>query len=391
MKILWVNSGFLHPTDRGGQIRTLGTLRELHKRHEIHYLAFEDSAEGVERSGEYSTRAYPVPHRVPPRRSAAFTVQLTAHLLSALPLPVRRYTSRAMREAIRGLRNRERFDAVVCDFLFPSANFDSLDGVILFEHNLETAIWRRHAANAGNPLLRAYFAWEARRMFRYEREVCRGVARVIAVSPVDAENMRREFGVSQVADVPTGVDLEYFRRPEQVEHSTDLVFLGSMDWMPNIDAVEYFVSEILPLIRMKRPECTLAIAGRRPTSAILRLAEADRRIRVTGTVADVRPYLWGAAVSIVPMRVGSGTRLKIYESMAARTAVVSTTVGAEGLEIDPPHDIRIADDPRSFANHCLDLMEHSDARSRVAEAGWNLVSSRFSWEQVARRMEELLR
>src|SRR5262245_38428254 len=157
MKILWVNSGFLHPTTKGGHIRTLETLRQLHKRHEIHFVAFEDSAhpEGVERSREYSTRAYPIPKRIPVRRSPAFAGQLVANLLSPIPLPVSRYRSTAMAAAIRQLRDQELFDAVVCDFLFPSANFDRLDGCVLFEHNLETAIWERHAETAANPVLRA--------------------------------------------------------------------------------------------------------------------------------------------------------------------------------------------------------------------------------------------
>jgi glycosyltransferase involved in cell wall biosynthesis len=130
--------------------------------------------------------------------------------------------------------------------------------------------------------------------------------------------------------------------------------------------------------------------GRRPTPKILQYAKDDPRVRVTGTVPDVRPYLWDAAVSIVPLRIGSGTRLKIYESMAAKVPVISTTVGAEGLEIHPPHDIRIADTPAEFARQCLELLENADTRRSIAYAGWELVSSRFSWEQVTREFETLL-
>jgi glycosyltransferase involved in cell wall biosynthesis len=390
VKILWVNSGFLHPTTKGGQIRTLEMLVQLNRRHEIHYVAFEDSAEGVQRSGEYCTRAYPVPHRVPPRRSPAFAVQMAANLFSSLPLAVSRYRSARMAETIRNLRAREAFDAVVCDFLFPSANFDALAGCVLFEHNLETTIWERHAETAGNPASRAYFGLQARRMFAYERDVCRKVARVIAVSPVDAEHMRRRFGITYVADVPTGVDLEYFSPPARSAPVGDLVFVGSMDWMPNIDAVCYFVDEVFPLILAERPGCTLSVVGRRPPPRIQRLARSHPQVRVTGTVPDIRPYLWGSAVSIVPLRVGSGTRLKIYESMAAKVAVVSTSIGAEGLDVHPPEDIRIANTPPEFARHCLELLARAELRRSVAEAGRLLVAARFSWEQVARRMEELL-
>jgi glycosyltransferase involved in cell wall biosynthesis len=392
LKILWVNGTFLHPTNTGGQVRTLGLLRELHKRHEIHYLAFQDPAhpEAVAMSTGYASRAYPIPHQPPARGSPSFIVQAAANLFSPIPLAVYRYRSAEMARKIRELRESERFESVVCDFLFPAPNFDSLAGCVLFEHNVETAIWERHAENARNLALRAYFTLQARRMFDYERRACRQAGRVIAVSPLDATRMRERFGLNEVWDVPTGVDVDYFAPREPSEARSDLVFVGSMDWLPNIDAVTYFIEKILPLIRERRPDCSLTIAGRRATPAIQRLADADPRIRVTGTVPDIRPYLWGAAVSIVPLRVGSGTRLKIYEAMAAGVAIVSTTIGAEGLEIHPPDDIRIADDPAAFARECLELIEETATRRRVAEAGRQLVSARFSWDRVAATMEELL-
>jgi glycosyltransferase involved in cell wall biosynthesis len=175
-----------------------------------------------------------------------------------------------------------------------------------------------------------------------------------------------------------------------VPPSADLVFAGSMDWMPNIDGLTYFVDEIFPLILERRPQCTLIVAGRRPAPKIQRLAERFSNITVTGTVPDIRPYLWKSAVSIVPLRIGSGTRLKIYESMAARVPVVSTTIGAEGLDVNPPVDIRLADSPRDFAAQCIGLLEDHALRTQVAEAGYQLVSTRFSWERVTRKMEDLL-
>ena len=279
---------------------------------------------------------------------------------------------------------------MVCDFLVPAPNFERLDYCVLFEHNVETTIWRRHAETAGNGLLRRYLDIQAERMQAYEGEVCRKVAQVIAVSPVDAAQIRQIFGISHVTDVPTGVDLDFFSPPASSAASSDLVFIGSMDWMPNIDGVEYFVKEILPLIRTRRPDCTLAVVGRTPAPKITRLAEGDPKIQVTGTVADIRPYLWGGGVSIVPLRIGSGTRLKIYESMAAMAPVVSTMIGAEGLEIHPPADIRIADSPHDFARACLELLDDVAERRRMAETAWKMVKARFSWEQVTCRFEEIL-
>ena len=202
--------------------------------------------------------------------------------------------------------------------------------------------------------------------------------------------MRKLFGLASVSHIPTGVDVEYFRRPDQPSPKADLIFLGSMDWMPNIDGVEYFVREILPLIRKSLPQCTLAVAGRAPSAATLALAKHDPRIQVTGTIPDVRPWLWGAKVSIVPLRIGGGTRLKIYESMAAGTATVSTTIGAEGLVVSHPDNIRIADVPSIFAEQCVGLLKNAHERERVASEALRMVTSRFSWDAVVAEFEERL-
>ncbi len=391
MRILWVKCDFLHPTTRGGQIRTLEIVKRLHARHEVHYLAYDsDNPEGLKRAPEYCTRAYPVRLDVPPRRSPAFVAQLAGNLFSSMPLSLSRYCSEAMQKQIAVVLNESQFDSVVCDFLSPAPNFASLGQCVLFQHNVETTIWRRHAENAPDPLRKLYFKVQADRMFRWERRMCREVAEIIAVSPQDAALMREMFGVGEVAAIPTGVDLDFFRRPADVSPKADLVFLGSMDWMPNIDGVEYFVREILPLIRKQVPECRLAVVGRTPSASTKALAERDPGIQVTGTVADVRPWLWGSKVSIVPLRIGGGTRLKIYESMAAGTPTVSTSIGAEGLDVSHPANIRLADTPAGFAEQCIELLEDARESERLAAEALALVTARFSWDVVTTEFERLL-
>jgi polysaccharide biosynthesis protein PslH len=392
MKILWVNSDFLHPTTRGGQIRTLEMLKRLHRRHEIHYAALLlPSAHGaVERSVEYCTRAYSVAHQVPADFTPGFFRQMVESQLSKVPVAVLRYRSDALTRQVDSLIRSEKFDAVVCDFLSTSPNVPDLGTAILFQHNVESVIWKRHAEN-GSGLMKMYFQGQYDRMLRYEGRVCQAVKRIVAVSEGDARTMQSLYGVRDVTAVPTGVDLDYFAPPEPRPPTTDLVFLGSMDWRPNIDGVRWFASDILPLIRRRRPECSLTIAGRLPTPEILRLAESDPRIHVTGTVPDVRPYLWKSAVSIVPLRVGGGTRLKIYEAMAARIPVVSTTIGAEGLDVRDGENIALADSPEAFAERCLGLLgDDAEARRKQAQAAWEMVSACYSWEVAARKFEQVL-
>lgn len=392
MKILWVNANFLHPTTKGGQIRTLEMLRRLHRRHEVHYAAIEDqkAPEGMAKAGEYSTRAFPFRLDVVPKNSPRFVGQVVGGLFSSLPLAISRYYSREMERALAELMRREQYDKAVCDFLVSAVHFPRLERALLFQHNVETMIWRRHADHAGDALRRLYFKGQSNKMFAFEAQACRRAGHIAAVSEQDAETMRALFGVANVSAIPTGVDVDFFSPRSGAREDGDLVFVGSMDWLPNVDGVSWFVEEILPLIREKRPGCRVTVVGRTPPKKIVDLAANDKRVVVTGTVPDVRPYLWGARASIVPLRIGGGTRIKIYESMAARCPVVATTVGAEGLDVVHDQTVLLADRPQEFAEACLRLMEDEELRRRIASDGWELVRTRFSWDGVARRFEEVL-
>jgi polysaccharide biosynthesis protein PslH len=392
MKILWVKSDFLHPTTKGGHIRTLGILRQLHTRHEIHYVALDlgDQPGGVERSSEYSTKAYSISHRASLHNSARFWLEAAANLPARLPLAVSRYASLAMRRQVSDLIAQEGFDAIVCDFLFAAPNIPDLARATLFQHNVEAQIWQRRLEHSTGALERKYLHSQHEKMRRYERQVCREAKRIIAVSEPDAATMRTEYGANDVRWVPTGVDINYFRPPAEIERGQSLVFVGSMDWQPNVDGVRWFVADILPRIQQRLPACRFTIAGRRPDTSIRKIADDYPGIRVTGTVDDIRPYLWESAVSVVPLRIGGGTRLKVFEAMAARIPVVSTTIGVEGLDVANGSNISIADSPEEFADRCLELLSDPTARCRVASQAWEMVAACYSWEVVSRKFEECL-
>jgi sugar transferase (PEP-CTERM/EpsH1 system associated) len=392
MKLLWVYSDFLHPTNRGGQIRTLETLKCLHRRHEVHYAGLWNPKfpEGPARAKEYASYIYPVRRTMTEKTSPAFLLQLAKGLVKDMPVAVFRHRNDEMRATVDRLVREHSFDHVVCDFLSSAPHFSDLSRTVLFQHNVEAMIWNRHVEHAGSPWRRSYFRRQARLMLEYERQVCRSVKNVIAVSEADAAKLRELYGVQQVSAVPTGVDVAYFQPTAEAQPATDLVFVGSMDWMPNIDGAVWFVNEVLPLIRRKMPDCSLAVVGRTPGREVTELAERDPGIRITGTVADVRPWLWESKVSIVPLRIGGGTRLKIYEAMAARTPVVSTTVGAEGLDISRGENILIADEPEAFAEACVRLLGDRDERGKIAGAAWQHVETKHSWEAAAVEFERAL-
>ncbi len=392
MKILWVKIDFLHPTNRGGQIRSLETLRRLHRRHEVHYVAYHDPAhpESLQRANEYCSRAYPVPYEIPDRNTPRFFLQLLRNLASPLPLAVGRYRTHVMQRQIGSLLAEGQFDASVCDFLSSAPNFPTLANTVLFQHNIETVIWRRHVRHAPTPLHRAYFQIQAKRMFNVEKQACKSARHVIAVSSGDASAMRDLFSLDHVTAVATGVDIDFFRPPAAALKTSDIVFLGAMDWLANIDGARYFASEILPRIRLRRPGTSVIFAGRAPAPEILTMAAADPLLHVTGTVPDVRPYLWQSLLSIVPLRIGGGTRLKIYEAMAAGIPVVSTSIGAEGLDVTSGLNICLADSPDAFADNCLSLLEDADRRCAMANSALDLVTSRFSWDTVTSDFERVL-
>jgi glycosyltransferase involved in cell wall biosynthesis len=392
MKILWISPFFLHPTNRGGQIRTLGTLKELHKRHEIDFCALNpsDNVEGPKLSGEYCTRHFTVKHDPIPRSSWRILPQLIQGIFSPLPLAVSRYASGGMKTLVRERLAADAYDSIVCDFLACAPNIPDLSNAVLFQHNVESTIWQRHVEQATSRIRKAFFKTQADKMMRYERSTCQASRFVIAVSTKDADRLRSDFGVQRVTSVSTGVDVEYLAPPAIAEPVGDLIFSGSMDWLPNVDAMEYFLREIFPLIRQHRPGTTLTIAGRSPDERVVRAAAGVTGVTITGSVPDMRPYLWGSKLSIIPLRIGGGTRLKVYESMAAGVPIVSTTIGAEGLSYSPGEDMLIADSPEMFAKECLRLLETPAERTAIADKARSLVRDNFSWAAVTGDFEEIL-
>jgi glycosyltransferase involved in cell wall biosynthesis len=389
MRILWLKSELLHPVDKGGKIRTYQMLKELKREHRVTYLTLDDGSASVdarERSEEYCHELVSVPHRTREKFTIGFYLELALNLFSSLPYFMKKYESAEMRREIAGRVTRERFDVVVCDFLMPSINVptDLNCPTVLFQHNVEALIWKRHYEVQGNRLKRAYLYGQWQKASAFERAACRRFDQVIAVSREDRELMRRDYGVETVADVPTGVDTEFFR-PSATESREphNLVFTGSMDWLPNEDAIRFFTAEVLPLIKEQLPDVTLTVVGRNPFPSLVELSKRDPAIVVTGRVEDVRPYMERAAAYVVPIRVGGGTRLKIYEAMAMEKPIVSTTVGAEGLPLMNGTDLLLADTPEAFAGEVVRVLRDESFARRLGQQAAATVRARFSWARVA--------
>jgi glycosyltransferase involved in cell wall biosynthesis len=398
MRIIWLKTGPLHPLDTGGKIRTYNMLRVLKRSHEITYVALctPETDDWVKNAAsEYCQRAVWIPWREARKRSANFYLELAANVLgSTLPFVIQKYRSAAMTSAIQSLDRSGLHDLIVCDFLTPAVNLffagvDPKTPLLLFQHNVESLIWKRMFKQAGHAAKRFYLRGQWRRLEKFERETCVQCDGVVGVSAEDCEIMRGEFGLSNVlGDVPTGVDCQTYAPGNVTRQPRSLVFLGSMDWMPNIDAVEFFTNEIWAGVKGRYPDARLTVVGRNPPAKLKDLEKRFPGIRVTGTVEDVKPFLHEAAAMIVPLRVGGGTRIKIFEGMATGIPVVSTRIGAEGLPVTHGENILLADTPADFAAQIGVLFENPDQAKRIGATGRILVRDKFSWETVTGVFED---
>lgn len=392
MNVLWVKAGKLLPVNTGGRIRSYNILRNLARRSEVTLLSYYDGPRDAPYESDLRREiAGSIAVNTPTgngRASQAF--HYLRHVPSRAPYAVTKFRSAEVRRQIKGWIAERRFSVAVCDFLSASLNFPAVleTPTVLFQHNVETALWRRQADWEPNPLKALAFKMEALKMARYERAAVRRFHHVIAVSEHDRDEMKFMVDASRITVVPTGVDLAQYRaaaRPAVAEPL--VVFTGSMDWEANIDAVDYFCRDIWPRVLTRVPAARFRIVGRSPHPRVERLASPT--VEVTGAVPSVIDHLNEAAVVVVPLRIGGGTRLKIYEAMAMARPVVSTSVGAEGLDVHHGADILLADDPSSFAECVAMLLENRELREKYGRAAAEL-AGRYDWSKIAERFAEVL-
>jgi sugar transferase (PEP-CTERM/EpsH1 system associated) len=381
--------------DKGGRIRTYQMLRQLRREHRITYLALHDGAggaEAIERATEYCHELVAVPFATRAKRTTGFYWELLQNLASPLPYAVAKYRSPGLTRELHRLIAEGGVDVVVCDFLFPSLNVPSALGVptVLFQHNVEAAIWERHAQVATHPVKRLYMREQWRRMRAFEGQECRRFDKVVAVSREDCAVLERAYGLRDVEEVPTGVDTEFFRPTQAItRNANEIVFTGSMDWLPNEDAVTWFAEAILPRIRAQVSDARFTIVGRTPSQPVLNLARVHRDVTVTGSVPDVRPYMERAAVFVIPLRVAGGTRLKVYEAMGMEIPIVSTSIGIEGLPLRDDAEVLVADGPEGFAAAVVRLLREPALGARLASTAARRVRAEFGWEEVASRFASI--
>lgn len=394
LRVLVVDEAPPHPPDSGKRLRTWHLLRRLAQRHQVVLLCYGASDAASARAIAALAEAGIECHLVAPPpdpQGWRLHARLLANCLSPWPYSVAKHHTRRFQAALQELCRRRHFDLVQVEWTPYASHLHRLEVPhLIASHNIEAQIWRRRAAAAPSRTERLYFHWQAAKMERFERQAFRRAQFVTTVSTLDRDDALR-FGAAGASVVANGVDTQQLQPARTGMVPDRMLFLGSLDWHPNQDAVEDFVDNILPRIRAARPQAHLQVVGRRPSPALRRRLAGREGVELIGDVGEVRPWLQAAAAVVVPLRIGGGSRIKIIEALAMEKAVVTTTIGAEGLDVQDGTHLRIADGPAGFAQATLQLLESPEAALQLGRAGRRWARERHDWDDCALALEQAWR
>jgi glycosyltransferase involved in cell wall biosynthesis len=386
MRILLLTLVVPNPPDSGPRIKTHYLLRYLAQRHLVTLVSFVRS-EAEEAAARALTGLCEAVYTVPMQRSrprdAAY---LLGSMVSSRPFLMLRDESRAMRRLLRDLLARDTFDLVHADQL-NMAQFALSTGlpVVLDEHNAVWTIFAR-LARQERGLKRLVMELEWRRLRRYEGQVCRSAAAVMSVSVEDRAALLDAGAAEPIPIIPIAVDVAGIQPVARRPDAQGILSMATMYWPPNVDSVLWFAREALPRIRRQLTDAPFYVVGARPPAEVVALA-SDPTIQVTGYVEDPTPYLESSALLIVPLRAGGGMRVKILEALARGIPVVSTTIGAEGIDVTHGEHLLIADEPAAFAEAVVRVLRDRALGDRLAEAGRRHALTRYDWRSVCPAVE----
>ena len=396
MRILFVTQIVPYPPHGGVLQRGYNLLRELGRTHEVHLLAFHHPdelppGEAVERSrAELGRFCSAVEYfELWPKKSPAHRfLGLGLAALHPEPFSVLAQRNQSLSRRIAELcTGGARPDIVHLDTigLVPFARHCAGVPIVLAHHNIESELMRRRAEHERGAPQRLYVELQARRLRRYEARECGRFPLNITVSAADAELLEQICPGVRTVVIPNGVDTDYFR-PRWGNETPALIFTGGMNMFANRDAMEWFLEAVWPIIKARVPGVRFYAVGQRPSPRVLEVAARDPAVEAPGHVPDARPWVERAAIYVVPMRVGGGTRLKVVDAMAQGKALVSTSLGAEGIEGDDGTHFVLADDANSFAERVIELLAQPAERRRLGEAARARAESHYAWRTLGDRL-----
>jgi sugar transferase (PEP-CTERM/EpsH1 system associated) len=391
LNILFVCDRVCLPLTSGGKIRTYNLVKWLSRDHSVDYVGFYSNEE--ERELAPNLKEFVRNLTVLPRKRRRSLLDIGLSLFSRKPLTMVDYDTPQMLAELKRALEGESYDAAIYECLHSAQYSPKLrfDGVSVYSsQNVESEIIKRVAETERTFLRRFYAGTLWRKLERVEHELWRHFGYALAVTEKDANEMRRVASDTEAIVVPNGVDCEQFTPDGRSETGRELIHFASMDWLPNVQAMLWFYKDIFPLVRREVPDATFTIGGANPPPEIVSLGKAAPAVTVTGRVPDTQPYLKRASLCVVPLQSGSGSRLKILEAMAVGLPVVSTAVGAEGLNLEPGREIAIGDTPEEFARAVVDLLRDSGKREELRRNGRARVERDYDWKQIVGRFSEQL-
>lgn len=398
MDILILSHLVPYPTTSGVLLRCYNLLRQVAQYHRVYLYAFNQSvllpADQLQASIEHlrefceEVNVFPIPTEGSTRRYATL---LARNLFSREPYSLPRYYSSAMEEGVIDLLSRRAIQIVQYETI-AMAPYGALAPdlpQILVHQNVESQLLARRARSHRDPLKRWYIGMQAQRLRNFEERYLESIDAHVAVSDEDRDAFLRMVPRARARTVVNGVDIDYFKSHGTTPDPNRMIFVGGMSWYPNRDAMSWFFDSIWKSIIAKKPDAKITIVGSHPSPEVERVAAADRRVRVTGLVPDIRPYMAAASLVICPFRVGGGTRLKILDAWGMGKPVLSTGIGCEGLKAVHGNDMWIADDPDTFADAAVSLLDDAERRQQLGTAGRRRAESEFAWPRVAQGMLDL--
>ena len=387
MNLLLLTHNYPYPPDAGGRIVTFNTIEFLVRRgHRLHIVTF---ARREARTGLDDFAQVHIVEKDPEYSPA----DILKNLISPLPVNSSKYIDKRVFEVISTIFRREKIHAVLVEHLHMAAYGKFIaerypgTPVVLRQHNVESTIMNRFYKRQTNLFVKTYAWLQYMKLFRYESEIVSAFDKCIMLTRNDFQRMTRMNKAVRGCVVNAGVDVEKYAPADDAhKDGNTLIFLGDMKWRPNEDALVWFLNNIFKSIEKEIPSVRLLVVGKDPSEKIRRFANS-KNIAVTGWVPDERPYLAKAAVVIVPLRIGGGMRIKILNSMAMGKCVVSTSIGAEGIDAVDGKHIVLADSPGSFAGEICRILKNPAFAQKIGSAARKLTLGKYTWPIVLGRLE----
>jgi len=392
MNILFLSTENPYPPDHGHHIRTYNILKCLARKNKIFFIGFEKSEnliakEKLEKLCE-TVDMFLLPEG---KWKWRFFFAVFGNLFSPLPFAVKKYFRKEARKRLRQIIKENNVDLIHVDMLHLGLYYDDIKQFpnVLVNHNVESIMLRRKIKIQRNFIVKLYLLLQYFKLYRFEKKVCSMFDKCIVVSEVDKDILMNMSPQADFDVIPNGVDVDYYFPNDNESRISGLSWMGGMKDEDNKDAVDYFLDEIWPKILAEIPDVTACFVGKSPTKKLVKNAKENQNIKIMGYVEDVRPYILQSLVFIAPLRSGSGTKLKVLNAMAMGKAVVTTSIGAEGIKVTPDENIMIADNPQDFAEKIIYLLRHPEIAIKIGKEARQVIEKYYDWKVIDKNMEQI--